>query len=149
MSYVCPRGGSISVIMSQYNNKTDERVWDFACKATYRGIINCTWTDYINGFDEGINFSCPFESLICGIENLRSPIEKDRKWRFYCCGNRRVCYANCVWTEYLNESKEYFSWQVPDDCYLVGVVRYHDEANARRRWQYRYCAMFPTVLPTL
>ncbi|XP_060676737.1 hemagglutinin/amebocyte aggregation factor-like isoform X1 [Hemiscyllium ocellatum] len=149
MSYVCPRGGSISVIVSQFNNKTDERVWDFACKATFRGIINCSWTDYVNNFDEGINFSCPSESLICGVENLRLPKHKDRKWKFYCCGKYTVCYANCAWTDYVNESREYFSWLVPKGFYLVGAVRYHDSNGNKRRWQYRYCAMFPTVLPTL
>ncbi|XP_043535221.1 hemagglutinin/amebocyte aggregation factor-like isoform X2 [Chiloscyllium plagiosum] len=110
----------------QFNNKTDERVWDFACKATFRGIINCSWTDYVNNFDEGINFSCPSESLICGVENLQLPKHKDRKWKFYCCGKYTVCYANCAWTDYVNESKEYFSWLVPKGFYLVGAVRYHD-----------------------
>ncbi|XP_078064272.1 hemagglutinin/amebocyte aggregation factor-like, partial [Mustelus asterias] len=129
MSYVCPRGGSISIIVSQYSNKTNERVWDFACKATFRGIINCSWTDYVNSYDEGINFSCPSDSLISGVQNLQSPTQRNRKWKFYCCGRWSVCFANCVWTEYVNKSNEYFSWLVPEDFYLLGVVRYHDNQN--------------------
>ncbi|XP_041037477.1 hemagglutinin/amebocyte aggregation factor-like isoform X2 [Carcharodon carcharias] len=132
--------------MSQLSNKTKERVWDFACKASFRGFINCSWTDYVNSVDESINFSCPPESLISGVENLRVPPHKDRRWKFYCCEKWSVCYTKCNWTQYINESNEYFSWQVPEGFYLVGAIRYHDNVVNKRRWQYRYCAMFPVAL---
>ncbi|XP_051901674.1 hemagglutinin/amebocyte aggregation factor-like [Pristis pectinata] len=113
------------MVVSQYNNKTEERVWDFACKSTFQSHVNCSWTDYVNRFDEGINFSCPSEALICGVENLQGDSQRDRKWRFYCCEAARVCFRDCAWSPYVNQRNEYFSWEVPGNRYLVGVVRYH------------------------
>uniref|UniRef100_UPI00398F514A hemagglutinin/amebocyte aggregation factor-like n=1 Tax=Pristiophorus japonicus TaxID=55135 RepID=UPI00398F514A len=145
MSYICPHGGSISVIVSQYNTKTNERVWDFACKASFKMRIHCNWTKYVNRFDEGINFSCPGNALICGVRNLHLDPYKDRKWRFYCCKSDQTCYANCKWTPYINHAEEYFSWNTPNDTFLVGAVRYHNNTK-QRRWQYRYCEEFPTTV---
>ncbi|XP_059836282.1 hemagglutinin/amebocyte aggregation factor-like isoform X2 [Hypanus sabinus] len=144
ISYVCPYRGSISMVVSQYNNKTEERVWDFACKSTFQSHVSCSWTDYVNRFDEGINFSCPSEALICGVENLRGTIQKDRKWRFYCCEAGHVCLRGCAWSPYINQRNEYFSWEVPADHYLAGIVRHHGNQSGERRWQFRYCAMFST-----
>ncbi|XP_062888013.1 hemagglutinin/amebocyte aggregation factor-like [Mobula hypostoma] len=144
ISYVCPYRGSISMVVSQFNNKTEERVWDFACKSTFQGHVSCSWTDYVNRFDEGINFSCPSEALICGAENLRGDIQKDRKWRFYCCEAGRVCFRGCAWSPYVNQRNEYFSWEVPADHYLAGIVRHHENQSGERRWQFRYCAMVST-----
>ncbi|XP_072346750.1 hemagglutinin/amebocyte aggregation factor-like isoform X2 [Scyliorhinus torazame] len=149
MSYVCPRGGSISVIVSQLSNITRDRVWDFACKASFRGIINCSWSDYVNNYDEGVHFSCPSESLISGVQNMRSLTHKQRKWKFQCCGRFSVCFANCVWTQYVNRADEYFSWLVPGDFYLVGIGSSNGEVSALHQWQYRYCVMFPTVMPVI
>ncbi|XP_067832211.1 hemagglutinin/amebocyte aggregation factor-like isoform X2 [Heptranchias perlo] len=143
LHYVCPHRASISIIVSQHSNKTKDRVWDFACKTSFRGLINCSWTDYVNNFDEGINFSCPSKSLICGLENLLDDKHKDRRWKFYCCQGDDVCLTRCIWTPYINKYKEYFSWQVPEGSHLVGTVCYNDDQRGQRRWQYRYCAMDP------
>ncbi|XP_041037479.1 hemagglutinin/amebocyte aggregation factor-like isoform X4 [Carcharodon carcharias] len=75
------------------------------------------------------------------VDNMKS-----MRWKFYCCEKWSVCYTKCNWTQYINESNEYFSWQVPEGFYLVGAIRYHDNVVNKRRWQYRYCAMFPVAL---
>ncbi|XP_072123802.1 hemagglutinin/amebocyte aggregation factor-like [Mobula birostris] len=139
LSFTCPTFETINTIISQHNNHHEDRQWDFLCRTSFSQQPFCTWSNYVNNFDEEFTFTCPFNSIISGVQSYHQNHEEDRRWRFYCCHAENVCLQNCVWTNYVNIFDGYFSWQVPDSSYLVSVSSYHDNHYEDRRWKYQYC----------
>ncbi|XP_067906789.1 hemagglutinin/amebocyte aggregation factor-like isoform X2 [Heterodontus francisci] len=137
--YTCPTSDTIASISSQHHSYYEDRLWDFQCKTTFSELPTCAWTNYVNNFDEEFTFTCPFSSIISGMESYHHNKHEDRRWKFYCCRVNNVCNENCFWTNYLNLFDDYFSWKVPDSTYLVGVSSYHDNYYEDRQWQYQYC----------
>ncbi|XP_072913801.1 hemagglutinin/amebocyte aggregation factor-like [Hemitrygon akajei] len=137
--FTCPASETIEAISSQHHNHHEDRQWDFQCRKSFSQQPSCAWSHYVNNFDEEFTFTCPFNSIISGVESYHQNHEEDRRWKFYCCRVENVCNKNCFWTNYLNLFDEYFSWQVPESSYLVSVSSYHDNYHEDRRWKYQYC----------
>ncbi|KAM4676748.1 hemagglutinin/amebocyte aggregation factor-like isoform 1-T1 [Discoglossus pictus] len=140
LHYVCPVSESINSIISQHNNWYEDRVWDFTCKPTFSKRPSCYWTNYINCMDEQFSFTCPFGSVISGLQSYHNNRQEDRRWKFYCCAASEVYTKYCYWTHYVNNFDAYMHWQVPRDNYLVGISSYHDDYTEDRRFKFQYCA---------
>ncbi|XP_038636792.1 hemagglutinin/amebocyte aggregation factor-like isoform X2 [Scyliorhinus canicula] len=137
--FTCPTLTTIGLISSQHHSYYEDRLWDFKCKATFSELPTCAWTNYVNNMDEEFVFTCPFGSIITGVEACHSNYYEDRRWKFSCCRVPNTCNKDCFWTDYLNLFDDYFSWKVPDSAYLVGVSSYHNDYREDRRWKYQYC----------
>ncbi|XP_048463734.1 hemagglutinin/amebocyte aggregation factor-like isoform X1 [Rhincodon typus] len=137
--FTCASFSTIGSVSSQHHSYYEDRLWDFQCKTTFSELPTCSWTNYVNNFDEEFTFNCPFGSIISGVEAYHENYYEDRRWKFYCCRVNNACNDQCSWTDYLNYFDDYFSWKVPDLTYLVGVSSYHNNYREDRRWKYQYC----------
>ncbi|XP_041091558.1 hemagglutinin/amebocyte aggregation factor-like isoform X2 [Polyodon spathula] len=137
--FLCPMKQSIKTIKSVYNNDYGDRVWTFTCGATFYGYPTCSWSAYMNNFEQDFHYYCPGESFISGIHSYYENRYKDRRWQFYCCGMSGVSRRNCYWTNYVNQFDEAFLWAVPDKYYIAAVSSYFVSSYKDRRWSYLLC----------
>ncbi|PVD30655.1 hypothetical protein C0Q70_09928 [Pomacea canaliculata] len=68
-SWSCPAGQFISSITSIHNDHYEDRLLQFhlfitSCSGS---VTNCQWSDYVNEFDEPLNYQCPGQGFIVGI----------------------------------------------------------------------------------
>ncbi|XP_058613972.1 hemagglutinin/amebocyte aggregation factor-like [Onychostoma macrolepis] len=139
LNFQCPAGQSISSITSEHNNRYEDRVWDFGCQVTSGQTAECSWSSYVNDFDQVLFFECPAQQVIAGTSSYHSNIHEDRRWKFYCCKSK-FNDASCHWTSYVNSFDEYFHWTVPSKNVLVGTQSYHQNREEDRRWKFKVCA---------
>ncbi|KAK6468709.1 hemagglutinin/amebocyte aggregation factor-like [Huso huso] len=139
LHFTCPTYQSINHIRSVHDNKHEDRLWDLTCGAAFDTSPSCSWSTYVNGFDQDIDYSCPGQSIISGMYSYHENRYEDRRWKFYCCNVARLCKESCYWTPYLNNFDEAFSWAVPKYYYLAGVSSYHANKQEDRRWRYQVC----------
>ncbi|XP_015204935.1 hemagglutinin/amebocyte aggregation factor-like [Lepisosteus oculatus] len=139
LHFTCPSYESIYYISSTHHNKYEDRLWSFSCKRTFENIPLCSWSGYVNDFDQQFEFTCPPNSAISGMYSYHDNKREDRRWKFYCCSDSKICYSNCKWTDYVNGFDEPMSWTVPSSYYLVGASSYHDNHREDRRWKYQIC----------
>ncbi|KAM4748685.1 hemagglutinin/amebocyte aggregation factor-like [Rhinophrynus dorsalis] len=138
--FACPKQQTLNSIISTHNDKYEDRLWDFTCKATFSQKGQCYWTNYVNWFDEEFYFTCPFGSVISGMESYHRNYEEDRRWKYLCCTGTQTYTSDCNWTYYVNTFDSYIHWQVPHNYFLVGISSYHDNYTEDRRWKFQYCA---------
>ncbi|KAE8590273.1 hypothetical protein XENTR_v10018002 [Xenopus tropicalis] len=70
LHFECPNHQSISLIISNHDNKREDRVWDFSCKATFSEQRFCYWTGYVNDFDQEFTFTCASGSVLTGMDSI-------------------------------------------------------------------------------
>ncbi|KAJ8314049.1 hypothetical protein KUTeg_008610 [Tegillarca granosa] len=83
-TYTCPRNQVITRIRSVHNNAYEDRLYDYSCSKRGNEPNLCSWTGYINNFDQRINFVCPFDGVIAGFHSYHSNYHEDRRWKVYC-----------------------------------------------------------------
>ncbi|KAM8974368.1 hemagglutinin/amebocyte aggregation factor-like isoform 1-T1 [Pelodytes ibericus] len=137
--FQCPNHQSISLILSQHDNNKEDRIWDFSCKNTFSRAGNCAWSGYVNNLDQELDYTCPFGSVLGGMESYHDNSKEDRRWKYLCCQGEVPVTRNCKWSGYVNEFDGYLRWDAPTNQYLVGARSYHDNGKEDRRWSYQSC----------
>ena len=46
---------------------------------------SCSWTDYVNDWDNTYNYSCPDGKVLVGVGSKHDNRKEDRRFRFQCC----------------------------------------------------------------
>ena len=83
---VCEVGYGMYHVESRHDNYREDRIWRWECRQVFRNRHQtCSWTSYVNQFDEPILFMCGWNEYLRGVESYHSNHHKDRRWRFYCC----------------------------------------------------------------
>ncbi|XP_028678537.1 hemagglutinin/amebocyte aggregation factor-like [Erpetoichthys calabaricus] len=139
LHFMCPTDGSINYIKSIHHNHAEDCLWDLSCKPTFDSYPRCSWSNYVNWFDEEFYYSCPGNSVMSGMYSYHENKQEDRRWKFYCCDEPGVCSYDCYWTNFVNNFDEMFETSVPAHYYLTGAGSYHDNGKEDRRWKYRFC----------
>ncbi|XP_075712005.1 hemagglutinin/amebocyte aggregation factor-like [Rhinoderma darwinii] len=139
LHYECQSHQSINLIISIHDDEYEDRVWDFGCKNTFSYPSYCSWSGYINNFDEEFTYVCPFGTVLSGMASYHQNIEEDRRWRYLCCQGETTVQQNCRWSGYVNDFDNYLRWDAPSNYHLVGVQSYHDNSREDRRWNYYSC----------
>ncbi|XP_032834155.1 hemagglutinin/amebocyte aggregation factor-like isoform X2 [Petromyzon marinus] len=141
IDFSCPAHQSIYIIHSIHNNDAEDRIWDFRCKETFdlSRPVSSFATSYVNTFDEKLDFTCPFNSIVSGIGSYHNNDAEDRRWKFTCTMQANVCLGACQWTDYLNDFDSPIFWVAPDSRYLVGAHSYHSNDAEDRRWKFQFC----------
>ncbi|KAM3926649.1 hemagglutinin/amebocyte aggregation factor-like [Leptodactylus fuscus] len=139
LNYQCPSHQSINLIFSIHDNKREDRIWDFGCQNTFNNPGSCSWTGYVNDFDQEFTFTCPFGTVLSGMDSYHDNGREDRRWRFLCCQGETAVQRNCQWSGYINDFDGYLRWDAPPNHYLVGAHSYHDNHREDRRWNYYSC----------
>ncbi|XP_063060220.1 hemagglutinin/amebocyte aggregation factor-like [Engraulis encrasicolus] len=140
LNFTCPSSDSISYIMSQHNNHHEDRLWDFHCQPTFTEEPECFTTDWVNDFDEELDFKCLSNYVMTGMHSYHENYHEDRRWKFTCCTESNFCTGDCNWSGYVNDFDQFMSWAVPGDQYLAGAQSYHDDHHEDRQWQYLTCS---------
>ncbi|XP_041916317.1 hemagglutinin/amebocyte aggregation factor-like [Alosa sapidissima] len=138
--FACPTGQSIYHIISQHKNEHEDRLWNFSCKYTLTSVSGCLNYYDVNGFDDDLNFQCPYHKVITEIGSYHDNHHEDRRWSFTCCGGGGYCTGSCSWTSYQNNFDGPLDYIVPSGYYLVGASSYHENKHEDRRWQFLICS---------
>ena len=54
-----PTGQGLYHLLSAHSNAQEDRYFDYACRVVTANCVTCTWTGYVNAFDELVSFMCP------------------------------------------------------------------------------------------
>ncbi|XP_056128942.1 uncharacterized protein LOC130106735 [Lampris incognitus] len=138
LHFVCRSGQVLSRIASYHNNQKEDRRWSLSCKSL-PNTQKCYWSNFVNGFDKNVDFSCRQNYVVAGVYSYHSNSHEDRRWRFYCCTAPQFETSNCQETTWMNYWDEYFNWYVPGANYLTGLKSYHRNDKEDRRWRFKYC----------
>ncbi|RMX44887.1 hypothetical protein pdam_00012547, partial [Pocillopora damicornis] len=75
--FSCPKGKSIRRIHSIHRNCIEDRIWAFSCESNSAAQV-CSWTGFVNSYDDLLNFKCPNNGFISGIYSVHSNKREDR-----------------------------------------------------------------------
>ncbi|KAH9495935.1 hypothetical protein Btru_013715 [Bulinus truncatus] len=143
--FACPAGQTIKSLTSIHDNHREDRVWNFTCTAPPHGVTlsTCEWSGYENDFDQLLEYQCPNESMISGIESVHDNGHEDRKWSFFCCAPEGYVTHGCEYTPYENTYDNMLNYRVPDDFILRGVDSVHDNRYEDRIFKFDICKLDP------
>ena len=71
-------GESIRRIHSIHRNCIEDRIWAFSCESNSAAQV-CSWTGFVNSYDNLLNFKCPNNGFISGIYSVHSNKREDRR----------------------------------------------------------------------
>ena len=121
--YNCYGGQVLKLVRSNYVNIKEDRLWQFRCGSTGANASNpyaCKWTDYINIWNEPINFSCPVDQAIAGVHSYYSYRHGDRRFMFKCCKPQGFKTSACILTTYAKSYGDSLSYSVAGGHILAG-----------------------------
>ncbi|XP_069371240.1 uncharacterized protein [Paralichthys olivaceus] len=146
-TYTNPEGGllvqfcedkeAVSRMKSTYVGS--DRIWSIDCKPFIALTTDCSWSGFINVFENELNFNCKANHVITGVYSIYSSEHEDRQWNFLCCSVDKLITFDCRETPKLNYYTEDFDWHVPGDNYLTGARTYGNNNNRDHRWSFNYC----------
>ncbi|KAH3716254.1 E-selectin-like [Dreissena polymorpha] len=88
LDYACPNKNQfINHVISQHHNHKEDRQFDFTCSDVVSGYddstTTCTYSGWVNEFDQPVNFRCPDDGFIHGMRSEHNNHHEDRKWDFF------------------------------------------------------------------
>ncbi|XP_041091559.1 hemagglutinin/amebocyte aggregation factor-like isoform X3 [Polyodon spathula] len=84
--YTCPGDSVMSGMSSYHENRHEDRRWQFYCcgMAGFRKE-HCSWSNYVNSFDEAFTFNVPLYHYLAGVSSYHENKHEDRRWRYLLC----------------------------------------------------------------
>ena len=113
----------INRIRSSYSRGHGDRVFQFYCSAySSSGCSVCKTTpNYINKRHQHINYNCPANQVLSGVESVHYNSGEDRTWKFRCCESLSYVTANCELTPFINNFHQNFDYTIPGGKVMVGI----------------------------
>ena len=69
---------------SVHENEHEDRRWAFECAPLANGYSECSWTGYVNDWDDPMNFVCPGTGgVVSGMESEHNNHHEDRMYGVY------------------------------------------------------------------
>ena len=66
---------------SVHENEHEDRRWSFECAPLANGYSECSWTGYVNDWDDPMNFVCPGTGgVVSGMESEHNNHHEDRMY---------------------------------------------------------------------
>ncbi|GFO33132.1 hemagglutinin/amebocyte aggregation factor [Plakobranchus ocellatus] len=126
--YACHRGKILKTVYSVHDNRREDRRWSFSCGQAPGGAAphDCLWTGYVNGWDAVMNFVCPRDYLITGLQSYHDNRREDRRFKFKCCTQKGYQTYSCSLTPYKNGWDGPLNYAVPNEQVFVGWAGFHD-----------------------
>ncbi|KAH9504882.1 hypothetical protein Btru_060909 [Bulinus truncatus] len=132
----CDTGSIISYISSTNDNYYEDRLWEIDCRIT-EFTDNCVKSDYVNDFDKPINFTCPGNTVLVGIESYHDNYYEDRRFKFNCCEATVCQLSDLSNTGLLNDWDAKVTLLVPEGSAIKSVYSFHDDYYEDRRWSFQ------------
>ncbi|XP_048781224.2 dermatopontin-like isoform X1 [Ostrea edulis] len=140
--FECPNGQYLTGIQSPFSDYHHDRKFNLRCSPNSSLLhSSCAWTGYVNEMDKPLVFQCPRGGIIDGIESYHDNYFEDRKFRFKCCDVPLMCVYNCKYTGWLNGFGGYFSYLVPANQFIRGVVSFHNNTSDDRKFDFEICSL--------
>ena len=134
----CENSSAITNIFSVHDNDREDRVWTFGCTPLSGGSTKCEWTDYINDWDQSMDYSAPDNYFISGFSSFHSNDREDRIWKVKVCEQQGKCFTGCEWTVYLNDWDGILNLSTEGKV-VAGIRSYHSNDREDRRWSFKLC----------
>jgi len=128
---------------SYHSNNKEDRKWKVGT-ATLAGAdcLPKTWSSNANDYDHGLDYLCPSNHALAGLQSEHSNTHEDRRWKFRCCDlstSRMYNLRSPVAQPFANEWDGNLFEECPRDSVIVGACSQHDNGREDRRWQF-YCS---------
>ncbi|KAH3699265.1 hemagglutinin/amebocyte aggregation factor-like [Dreissena polymorpha] len=145
LDFKCPfRNQFISTVVSVHHNGAEDRRFKLNCRNIISGgrgdqDASCEDSGYVNDWDGVVNFQCPGDGYINGMQSVHDNWTEDRRWSFYCCSMPGYSPFHCKQTGWTNDFDRIQNYRVPDGFIMTGVYSEHDNGPEDRRFKYRIC----------
>ncbi|XP_059156038.1 dermatopontin-like [Physella acuta] len=145
----CPAQQFVKTLESIHDNGKEDRVWNFGCHILPHSahVSGCEWSGYKNNYDELLEFQCPNDGVITGVESIHDNHFEDRKWSFKCCNPIGYVTHACEFTPYVNQYDQMLTYRVPDGMVLRGVNSVHSNHNEDRIFKFDICKLDHLTAP--
>ena len=83
----CGGKSALVDVKSWHDSGKEDRSFEFKCKDInddYR-LVQCGWTDWLNSFDERLDYQCPNNGVIRTLQSYHNNYKEDRRFAFECC----------------------------------------------------------------
>ncbi len=104
-----------------------DRQFYFGCKEVSTSTNGCYWTDWVDSnslllYKKSLwKGTCAGKNeFIAGVESTYKYVYTERDWRFKCCSSNDIESTSCTSTEYINNPKETFQYNVAADEFVNG-----------------------------
>ena len=127
-------------IESVYDQTKNDRKWKFHCKKFPGKISCCQWTSFINGYDKTINFTCPGNTFVAGVEAHFHKDYKDRRYKLKCCQFlNKVKSGGKISQSFINDWHGSLKFTLPTDSVIVGMESQHLNQYEDRQFRIHTC----------
>ena len=118
-------------VSSVHSNHHEDRAWLWECRDVVSGgsISQCSDTGYVNEFDLPMNFMCPANYYVKGVESHHDNNREDRRWKFTCCSIQNRITVSCRQTGYVNDWDAPMNFVAGQGEVITGVYSYHDNGR--------------------
>ena len=126
---------------SVHDNAKKDRVWKFYCAKLSVKISSCQWTGYINNWDSTMNFKCPGNGFVAGVESEYKAGSGDRRFKLRCCQAENMVKRACKTSTYINgwDGPLKFTLQKDSKQVIVGMYSYHHNRYQDRLFRMYTC----------
>ncbi|XP_031754389.1 serine/threonine-protein kinase B-raf isoform X2 [Xenopus tropicalis] len=89
-TFYCPTGQVLSGMGNELDAwESDRRLfhrWKFlCCKGEFLLNRNCSWSDYVNAFNEDLRWKASINHYLAGVLSITNSQTEDRQWKYYSC----------------------------------------------------------------
>ncbi|XP_025096448.1 dermatopontin-like isoform X2 [Pomacea canaliculata] len=149
--FSCPRGQSVSAISYLYRQYNDDHVYNFTCSPVTEGgrESGCSWSGYTNSIFEPVNYRCPTNSYIAGVDSYFNHPFQNRRFSFKCCEDLTLMLHGCNTTDW-QKTGEPLHFTVPEGTLLSAVHSQGNDQNNDWRFKFEVCtrAKYPNNVST-
>jgi len=121
---------------STFSRETQDRRYRFNEAQLSKGI-QCTdevWSEYVNNFDENLDFECDANFAISGFESIHNDYKKDRRFNFRCCdlsNGGKFVISSIYETGFVNQIDGDVGFNCGYMEVLVGLLSNHNDRDSR------------------
>merc|ERR1712002_357136 len=91
MAFTCPNNMILGGVSSYHDNGKEDRRYKFQCCAPENMVAHtCSLTDWVNTFDNNMNYRVPDGFAIHGVDSIHDNGKEDRQFKFNICKLGRV-----------------------------------------------------------
>ncbi|XP_059141118.1 dermatopontin-like isoform X1 [Physella acuta] len=135
----CPYGSVINYIYSEHHDYFEDRRFEILCRS--QKTTECAHSGYVNAFDQPVNFICPGDKVMTGIESYHDNFYEDRRFSFQCCRVSRKKLCNCYMTNDVNTWDMPMTLRVGFGQAIQGAHSYHNNYYEDRIWKFQLCQL--------
>jgi hypothetical protein len=163
MNHVCSGAQAVTQLVSKHDNGREDRVWKLGCSGLCTGELSGHyWSSWANSWDGTLEYTCPTDYLVVGLQSVHDNGKEDRRWAINCAStpprwvNGRARGANVdqgSWSDWINGWDGAMDYSCPAEQVLTGVYSVHHNGYEDRLWKARCGALTqftpsPTPSPT-